>query len=716
MSFKTFLLHSKAMVGDTETGARCSEATFEAIKAGKGIQWRDIEDDLRHIEKVGLTTKIVEKQRNLKTNNLTLSEDTVNKMYLSDPEFRTLHDLAMGCPQAAHDDFLPNGGAEILERSVPEYPHMGLTLALHAADEYRRGHSIIMPLELAKEICKDEGLTLHVSEMFMRDKPGAPLGRPIPDYSFNRHGPPMAHEDLKPKLAEQWGNLRHPTVVDLCTAMSNARSDANGETVVGARTDIKSAYTRVMMRSRDCTVMAKLISMTGPDNCGPMIAIPIVNQWGSQVAGYAFDVITRALRRRAHARGGSDKYVTIIYVDDHITFGTIPKVKTEVESFMNDSRMLLGHDAIQESKNEQGVRIDAIGWRCDCTDWTVAPSARAFAKIANLFFNELPTLISTSTKVTVQQLMRLSSYAIRYSIAIIPMRPYSASFAINTRGHHTTVMAKRRLLPRTITDIGMWRQMIQKSFDNPEGLKVPIEWPIVESQLIEGSPEGSHVRVWTDAQTSQGGIGVYVPNESWLDAKMTSSHYEVNGLEVAVDINLLEYIGVLLGFIQGIRTLCQSSGSYDPNGARMKRIHIFTDNTACISWLQKRRSMSPTHAVLMQFTTVVQVHFGCLITAGHVPGIENVVADAISRSFENHNGILVWQQLQQLRHETPTTQLLASCRNALDMRKSTPSTTDLAVRTALASAIGHVSQPSTVARPTLNSSHLTFNLDCLLPT
>ena len=83
---------------------------------------------------------------------------------------------------------------------------MGLTLALHAADEYRRGHSIIMPLELAKEICKDEGLTLHVSEMFMRDKPGAPLGRPIPDYSYNRHGPPMAHEDLKPKLAEQWGN------------------------------------------------------------------------------------------------------------------------------------------------------------------------------------------------------------------------------------------------------------------------------------------------------------------------------------------------------------------------------------------------------------------------------------------------------------------------------------------------------------------------------
>ena len=715
MNFKTFLLHAKGLVGDTETGARCSEATKAAIKDGKGLSWHEIKDDLKEIQEKGLIGKIIDKQNALKCNNTTLSSDTVEKVYASDPEYEAMRELSTGCQQAAHVDFLPNEGEDVLERKIPEYPDMGSTLEIHAADEYRRGHSIIMPLALAKEICEAEGLTLHVSEMFMRDKPGAPLGRPIPDYSFNRHGPSMAHDDMKPVLASQWGALKHPTVVDLCTAMSNARDVAEGEPVVGARTDIKSAYTRIMMRSRDCTVMAKLVSMTGPDDCGPMIAIPIVNQWGSQVAGYAFDVITRALRRRAHERGGSDKYVTIIYVDDHITFGTVPKVQTEVAMFMNDSRMLLGHDAIQESKNEQGARIDAIGWRCDCTDWTVAPSARAFAKLANLFFNELPTTLSHSTKVTVQQLMRLSSYAIRYSIAIIPMRPYSSSFAINTRGRHVSVMAKRKLLPRTITDIGMWRKMIQTSFSDPAGLKVPIEWPIAESQLIETSPEGSHVRVWTDAQTSRGGIGVYVPDESWLYAQMTSTHYEINGVEVVIDINILEYIGVLLGLIQGIRTLCHTSGSYDPNGARMRRVHIFTDNTACISWLQKRRSMSPTHAVLMQLTTVLQVHFGCLITAGHVPGIENIVADAISRNFESHDGKRVRLQLQPLRHENLAPQLLESCRSALEMRKSTPSTTDLAVRTALGNAIGHVSRPSTEVT-SWNNNHLTCNLVCSLPT
>ena len=54
--------------------------------------------------------------------------------------------------------------------------------------------------------------------------------------------------------------------------------------------------------------------------------------------------------------------MTIIYVDDHIAFGTVPKVDSEVANFMNDSVMLLGHDGIHGSKNEQGVRIDAIGW------------------------------------------------------------------------------------------------------------------------------------------------------------------------------------------------------------------------------------------------------------------------------------------------------------------------------------------------------------------
>ena len=127
-------------------------------------------------------------------------------------------------------------------------------------------------------------------------------------------------------------------------------------------------------------------------------------------------------------------------MDDHIVFGTEKQVDDEVNAFMKDARTLLGHDAIQESKNNRGTRIDAIGWRCDTNDWTVAPSARVIVKLVNVFINELPYTLTSETK----QLMRMSSYAMQYSAAILPMRPCTTSFVINIRGHHGGVMTKRR--------------------------------------------------------------------------------------------------------------------------------------------------------------------------------------------------------------------------------------------------------------------------------
>ena len=91
-------------------------------------------------------------------------------------------------------------------------------------------------------------------------------------------------------------------------------------------------------------------------------------------------------------RRGSDKYETIIYVHDHITFGTIPKVESEVANFMNDSRMLIGHDAIQESKNEEEARIDAIGWGRNSDQRLVSGTqSTCFRKNGEPIFNELTT-------------------------------------------------------------------------------------------------------------------------------------------------------------------------------------------------------------------------------------------------------------------------------------------------------------------------------------
>ena len=47
--------------------------------------------------------------------------------------------------------------------------------------------------------------------------------------------------------------------------------------------------------------------------------------------------------------------------------------------------------------------------------------------------------------------------------------------------------------------------MIKTSFSDPVGMKVSIKGPIMESQVTEATPKGSHVIAWkVDAQTSQG--------------------------------------------------------------------------------------------------------------------------------------------------------------------------------------------------------------------
>ena len=67
-----------------------------------------------------------------------------------------------------------------------------------------------------------------------------------------------------------------------------------------------------------------------------------------------------------------------------------------------------------------------------------------------------------------------------------------------------------------------------------------------------------------------------------------------------IDINIYEYIAVIIGFIYAIKMLNRNNLSNEEGYIRNKRVHVHTDNTSCISWVQKRRSESPTHAPLLK--------------------------------------------------------------------------------------------------------------------
>jgi len=68
-------MHTQIIVGDTEYGARCSIATFEAIAEGKGIQWEDIQKDIDKISNQGMLSTTKEKQLYLRSERLTPQSD-----------------------------------------------------------------------------------------------------------------------------------------------------------------------------------------------------------------------------------------------------------------------------------------------------------------------------------------------------------------------------------------------------------------------------------------------------------------------------------------------------------------------------------------------------------------------------------------------------------------------------------------------------------------
>jgi hypothetical protein len=63
-------------------------------------------------------------------------------------------------------------------------------------------------------------------------------------------------------------------------------------------------------------------------------------------------------------------------------------------------------------------------------------------------------------------------------------------------------------------------------------------------------------------------------------------------------------------------------------------VHLWTDNTACMSWMLTNRVAHPLHLFLCQVVTLIRLHFNLTLTVGHIPGSRNVFADAASRQFD----------------------------------------------------------------------------------
>ena len=62
-----------------------------------------------------------------------------------------------------------------------------------------------------------------------------------------------------------------------------------------------------------------------------------------------------------------------------------------------------------------------------------------------------------------------------------------------------------------------------------------------------------------------------------------------------------------------------------------KRVLLYTDNSALVSVLNKQTSKEPLVMVLVRKLVLLCLQFNLVLSARHIPGIDNTSADALSR-------------------------------------------------------------------------------------
>ena len=118
------------------------------------------------------------------------------------------------------------------------------------------------------------------------------------------------------------------------------------------------------------------------------------------------------------------------------------------------------------------------------------------------------------------------------------------------------------------------------------------------------------------------------------------TYVTADGAVSTLDINLLEAIALLLGFVALVQhILSLPTPTYAADCTRpFIHVHLWCDNTSAMWWLIRNRTRSTFHTALYQFFLHLQLLSGVVATLGHIAGEKNPIADAVSREFQVKNG------------------------------------------------------------------------------
>jgi hypothetical protein len=538
------------------------------------------------------------------------------KPFCNAPLYSQLCELARdGARPVLKPDFVPNGG--VGEPLRPQYRVLKKAIH-HQFSKLQRAHrAILLPKALLKGCA-----WLHLNPSHVAFKPSDLKGRICSDSSGSGLNDGTDMEAVYAEL----GELTLPTLAEFTELVTRARSRHHR---ILSKFDVEAAFHRFKLHWS----LAILLAI----DLDELILIPLVGVFGWNASPSFYNVISKTISW-AHNGGLSPSEIDALSIcqgeipvhreeewceplrlaERSSTYVDDSSLLSSEETFLMDSsdlkviaKHLLGKTAIKDEKTEGPYHcLDVMGWSTDMEKGTVAPSHKGICKMLCYIF-----LISNRS-ITLETLESMIGTLQHYAV-VLPLVAGSLGcmrsqlIAAQQAPHSPRYI---NLNAESMREIYLWRAMLSACLHDRSLWCCPVEF-------LRANPQTNReIEMFTDASYTIGG-GYYIPGVAfahWVWSEEEKLLFE----EAKLHINMLELMVVVVAIWSNVTLFANASVT----------IHI--DNSSAIAWINALRSGSPAAKPWVNLLLLLCKSYNIYITAVHIPGVDNIIADGLSRDVQ----------------------------------------------------------------------------------
>jgi hypothetical protein len=501
------------------------------------------------------------------------------------------------------------------------------------------GTVVLLPLRTAQRC---HGIHL-LNAQHWTTKKGKPQGRSIADLSnvpdpvlhcpVNGHHPDE-RDALTAACAARYGPIQHPTLHQLMNMVAD-QADAHGwDNITLWKLDLQGAFNLMWFHPAAVPLMAFLLAHD-------IVAIHLVGLFGWSGMPFAFQVLTRALQALVSA---SITGQALWYVDDCMGCSPTSTVEADLHAAQAAITALAGPHAVATDKTERGLSLEFIGWQVCLSQRTVSVSPRNLLKATHAFF-----CFDLDGRISGVHIERMSSLASRISVLCRYLRPFTRHLALAAAQASVSPAYLRRLSARARCEVALWRSFL---------ILLRCGAPTATRPILSFRSVAPTFALRYDASLQAVAVGVYTvtaPSDTLLAFTVLPLPFAVSGDSSRQ--NTCEYLAVLLGLLL-LAVLQRRNFSYA----------LYGDSITSLVWASDDRVASEVaHRANLALVTLSVSLNAHVADTHHVPGVQNVVYDGLSRGRTPQEVGLDPGLLVDLQHDPAVLAFVQLCDPALPL-------------------------------------------------